>query len=162
MSNNERGVTLIELLLVLVLSSMVLTLSASFLFTMFKTSDQTLLETELRNESVLILDSLNKAMENADGLLLSEGASEIVKKVNVSQINIIDENGVFKENPITFIIEIKNGNLLINNNIVNHPNFSMADSVFYQKENKLVCKIIIKEKNTPSKPYELIKIYELK
>ncbi|WP_191560708.1 prepilin-type N-terminal cleavage/methylation domain-containing protein [Metabacillus idriensis] len=166
MIENQEGITLIELLLVLALSSMVLTLGASFLITMSKASDRTLGETNLRNESVLVIDALNKTMENADELVIEDNDNNDsgLNLVNVIEIEMIEDpinSGSFIEQRFPLQIKIESGNLYINNRKVNGDQFSLESTLFFIKDKQLICKIIIQDKHTPSKPYEILKIYDL-
>ncbi len=166
MIKNQKGITLIEMLLVLALSSMVITLGASFLITMFKASDRTLWETNLRNESVLVIDALNKTMENADELIIEDNDNNIsgLNLVNMIKIEMIEDPinaGSFTEQRFTIPIKIESGNLYINDRKVNGDQFSLENTLFFIKDKQLICKIIIQDKHTPSKPYEILKIYDL-
>ncbi|QNG61053.1 prepilin-type N-terminal cleavage/methylation domain-containing protein [Bacillus sp. PAMC26568] len=162
---NQKGVTLIELLLVLALSSMVITLGTSFLITMFKASDRTLADTSLRNESVLVLDALNKTMENADELEIEDNNNTTgLNHIEITEIEMIEDPnnaGSFLEVRVTIPIHVDKGNLYIKNRAVNGEQFSLENTTFYINKNKLICKIIIQDRRSNSEPYEILKIYDL-
>lgn len=163
---NQNGLTLIELLLALAISSMVIVLGASFLITMFKASDRTLSETNLRNEAVLVLDAINKAMENVDDFEVQNISDTGLREITVVEIDkTVNASNTGNEDEVRFSFQLKfkNDDLFIKNSRINDNNYSLNNSYFYvtEKPKQLICKIIIQEKKFNSKPYEIIKIFNL-
>ena len=160
----SRGITLIELLLVLALSSMVLTLGASFVVSMLKASDRTMTETTSRNETVLILDKLNKTMENADDIEVDPDQKNIdgsFKLFTVIETEEVDPNndGIFDKVETRKVIHINDSDLLIDGSKINSENYSLEKSSFTLQNDQLVCKLFIQLRHGNKKPYEILKIY---
>lgn len=160
---NQKGISLIELLLVLALSSMVIMLGVSFQAGMFKAGNRTLNETYLRNESILIIDLLNKAMENAD-----QFSEDSLRDTELKAIYLVDIEKVYDENKKEFIeqketipIEIKGNALFINGKQVSDDRYTLKDTKFFIKENQLVCTISLNNKESKTDSYEIIKIFDL-
>ncbi|WP_191567013.1 prepilin-type N-terminal cleavage/methylation domain-containing protein [Metabacillus idriensis] len=160
---NQKGISLIELLLVLALSSMVIMLGVSFQAGMFKAGNRTLNETYLRNESILIIDLLNKAMENAD-----QFSEDILRDTELKAIYLVDIEKVYDENKkeffeqkVTIPIEIKGNALFINGKQVSDDRYTLKDTKFFIKENQLVCTISLNNKESKTDSYEIIKIFDL-
>jgi prepilin-type N-terminal cleavage/methylation domain-containing protein len=65
---NEKGITLVEMLAALALSSIVLIGVYSFLTTMLKADERVINDTDIRNEVVLIQEHLNNFFKNSDGI----------------------------------------------------------------------------------------------
>lgn len=161
---NQKGITLIELLLVLVLSSIILTMSTGFLLSMMKAGESTLSKTNLRNEAVLIIDSLNKALENADEFGLGDiKGQELTKVTPIKITKRVNASNVLEETRIPIPVIFSGGNLSIDGKPVNNENISLEGSHFFIAEDssQLICKLVLKEKNTDSKPYEILKVYNL-
>lgn len=160
---NQQGISLIELLAVLALSSMVIILGASFQTGMFKAGNLTMTKNELRNESVLILDALNKAMENTDEFASDSQIDTEVKAVNLLEIEkIYDENKKeFTESRNTFSIEVKGNALFIRGKQISDDRHILKDTKFLIIGNQLVCTLIINTKNSNAEPYKIIKIFDL-
>ncbi|PLR68301.1 prepilin-type N-terminal cleavage/methylation domain-containing protein [Bacillus sp. UMB0893] len=160
---NQKGISLIELLLVLALSSMVIMLGVTFQAGMFKAGNRTLNETYLRNESILIIDLLNKAMENAD-----QFSEDSLRDTELKAIYLVDIEKVYDENKKEFIeqkvtipIEIKGNTLFINGKQVSDDRYTLKDTKFFIKENQLVCTISLNNKESKTDSYEIIKIFDL-
>ncbi|OHR71928.1 hypothetical protein HMPREF3291_23035 [Bacillus sp. HMSC76G11] len=160
---NQQGISLIELLAVLALSSMVIILGASFQTGMFKAGNLTITKNELRNESVLILDALNKAMENADDFASDNQIGAELKAVNLLEIEkIYDENKKeFTESRNTFSIEVRGNALFIRGKQVSDERHVLRDTKFLINGNQLVCTIILNTKDSNGEPYKIIKIFDL-
>lgn len=157
---NQKGITLIELLLVLALSSIILTMSTGFLMSMMKAGESTLSNTNLRNEAILIVDSLNKALENADEFAIEDLRGEKLTEITPTEIRKSVDGEL---DPVLIPLSLADGNLSIDDKQINNQNISLEGSHFFIAEDssQLICKLVLKEKNTDSKPYEILKIYNL-
>ncbi|MGD6795657.1 prepilin-type N-terminal cleavage/methylation domain-containing protein [Metabacillus indicus] len=160
---NQKGVTLIELLLVLSLSSMVILLGVSFHSGMSKAGKQTLSQNDLRNESILVLDSLNQAMENADAF-----STQSIVNTDLKNVSLVKAEKVYDADKKEFfevvkplIIEIKDQSLFIDGKQISDSRFTFEDSSFFIKDNQLICNLVLKLKHSDAQPYKLIKIYQL-
>lgn len=160
---NQKGISLIELLVVLALSSMIIILGASFQTGMFKAGNLTIAKNELRNESVLILDALNKAMENADEFAPGSPLNAELKAVNLVEIEMVyDENKKeFTEQRETISIEVKGNVLFIKGKQVSDDRHILKDTKFLINNNQLICTIILNTKDSKADPYKIIKIFSL-
>lgn len=134
MINNGRGVTLVELLVVVAISSIFVTIAYSVLFTGMKSVDNSMNETNLTNESVLITTRFERYLQNVDTIYLlgradNNGRFKSFEAVDRKQIEV--SPGVYVEQEESSIFEIRNGSLFIDGQIVNSDQYSLEDTAFF-------------------------------
>ncbi|PLR93704.1 PulJ/GspJ family protein [Bacillus sp. T33-2] len=154
---NEKGITLIELLMVLAISSIIITLGYSILFSTMKTTDKSMNETELRNEAVLITQQFDRTLLNIDEIDPINGdETGSFTTFNASDFN---PDGTHKENsPVN--IKIDNENLLAGGKQINSDQFSLENTTFKFQNDQLTVHFVIKNTST-GKEFELYKKYGL-
>ncbi|NRD80940.1 type II secretion system protein [Bacillus sp. BRMEA1] len=126
---NQKGLTLIELLVVVSISAILLSVAYSIFFTMTKSSNQNIIQSQLRDESVIISQQFDQAMLNIDeitnfGPLSGNGM--------FTSFNAIDKtiDNSMTEHDTTYSIMINNGDLFINNKKINSDNYSLQNTTF--------------------------------
>jgi prepilin-type N-terminal cleavage/methylation domain-containing protein len=158
----ENGLTLIELLAVIAVSSIVLFVAYSILTSMLRTSDRTTVQTQLRNEAITISQRMDNILVNIDSVD-NGGVNGIFQNFNAIDNRKTETSpGVFSNSPITTPIAITNGNLLINNQIVNSANFSLQNTTFKLLDNDTSLQInyeILDIKTNQT--FKMFKIYSL-
>jgi prepilin-type N-terminal cleavage/methylation domain-containing protein len=134
---NERGLTLIELLAALAISSIILIVAYSILSTMIKSNDRSSTQITIQNESVIISQKIENLMPNIDSVQIPNDVNVdanggFKKFIAIDKRKIESSPGVFNDidPPITTLIEINNRNLLINNQKVNSDNYSLENTTF--------------------------------
>ncbi len=159
---DQKGLTLVELLAVIALSSIILTVGYSILFSMMKSAEQSAVQTKLRNESILITQQFDQAMlnsnsveiastPNADGTFQSFHA--IDRRINEEQPDQV------KTLVISFEITA-DGTLLINNKQINSDGYSLKKTRFKQANGNLQVYYAIEELKT-HKQFTFFKLYQL-
>lgn len=168
----QTGITLVELLATLLLSSVVVILVFSLFSQAMKAGDDTVKQTDRRNEMVFICKQLDNAM------------------LNIDTIKVLDENGMendyfnhFKgidyrllENPekgkqgepefkevefATTEIQLLDGNLLVDDIQVNCNDYQLETLPFSFENGGLLVKLDLIHKET-NKHYVINKFYDLK
>lgn len=159
---DQRGLTLVELLAVIALSSIILAVGYSILFSTIKSADHSAVQTKLRNESVLITQQFNQAMLNVDSI-------EIVGEQNANgkftSFQAIDKAATADASnqgqDVIVPVEITNdGNLLINNKQINSVGYSLKNTTFRQINGNLQVYYAIDDLNNHAR-FTLLKIYNL-
>lgn len=178
---NENGLTLIELLAVLALSSMVVIMAVSIYTSMVKVSNKSIIETNLRNETVLIVHQLDEIMMNTDTIKIDGEADDtgLFKSffaVDKSTELAKNEKGedTFKENENLTSIKINGDHLLTcradsttlncdasGQKRINSESYLVTDTVFSLKSSGLFVKLVVVDKDNGTK-YEVNKLYSLK
>lgn len=163
MKSNEHGFTLIELLAVLVISSVFIGLAYTILFSTGKSVNKSLNQTNLRNESILIVQQLDDYMKNIDATNPRVGNSlDKFEAVNIK--GYIDSNGNVvrePENEKKLIIEITNdGYLLVNKQRLHSEQYRLTGTTFQIDNNVVKVNLVITD---PKNRLEnkLNKIYRL-
>jgi type II secretory pathway pseudopilin PulG len=183
---NQNGITLIELLTVLAISSMVVILAISIFTSMMKISDKSINHTYLRNESVLIIHQLDEFLMNTDTININGEADPEGNFTSFYAINKTSELTTNEKNEDVFVdkeqytlLNIVSGDLLLfpkcsasgeeeksitceegSKQRINSESYSVSDTFFTLKGNGLFMKLIVvdNEKNTK---FEVSKLYSV-
>lgn len=114
-----------------------------------ESGESTLSKTNLRNEAVLIVDSLNKALENADEFGLGDlKGQELTKVTPVKVTKTVNPSNLLDETRTPIPVIFSGGNLSIDGKPVNNENISLEGSHFFISDDssQLICKLVLKEK----------------
>ncbi|MGG5254882.1 PulJ/GspJ family protein [Neobacillus sp. SM06] len=159
---DQKGFTLVELLAVIALSSIILAVGYSILFSMMKSAEQSTLQTKLRNESILITQQFDQAMLNIDliertGTPNADGTFQsfqgIDQRINEEQPDQVE----------TLVVPFEitaDGKLLINHRQMNADGYSLAKTMFKQVNGNLQVYYVIEELKT-HKQFTFFKLYNL-
>lgn len=118
---NEKGVTLIELLAVLVILSIILLLTATVLITSMKTTTRASGDQRLQQEANLIVETIRNEYLSKEGLKkieinITENGLEMIDKVISTGYeyqfceNEANKQEIYKTTENDFCLEIKNSN----------------------------------------------------
>ncbi|MGD6877984.1 prepilin-type N-terminal cleavage/methylation domain-containing protein [Bacillus infantis] len=160
---NEKGLTLVETLVVLAISSAFIIIAFSILASMSKAAEKTMNDALLRNETIYITQQLDKAMDNVDAAEISgsqqaDGSFKAYTAVDKR----MDETspGIFEEAPINTLVQISGNDFTIGSKKINSDEFTAKDTVFILKNGQLHVKLIVANLTNKQK-YEVYKIYNL-
>ncbi|RLQ98042.1 PilW family protein [Falsibacillus albus] len=149
---NNRGLTLIELLVAIAISSMVITLIYHITLTSQKAAHKDVLKTALNNEAVYITEHMNEALLNTDQVEAEDLDEENNQFSSFAAINISLEHegssGDFQETRSTIKIKIADGNLYIDGKVINSPDYMLSNSYFTSENGNLNCYFTIKQKSS--------------
>lgn len=136
---NQKGLTLVELLAVIAISSIILVVGYSILFSMIKSADHSAVQTKLRNESVLITQQVNQAMLNIDAVEAAGTTDADGKFKSFYAIDkaATDVDGNRAHDTTVFIQINADGNLLIDNKQVNSDGYSLKNTAFKEVNSNL-------------------------
>lgn len=164
---NENGITLIELLAVMAISSMVLIIAFSIFSSMMKVNDKSIIQTNLRNETILISLRIDDVMNNTDTVEIigesdENGFFQQFKAIDKRTELAVNEKGedVFKDIDIPTDIIIENGILYIDGKKINSDSFSLTNTVFSNKSGGLLANLVVYDIEN-KETYEINKLYNL-
>ncbi|KGX93621.1 hypothetical protein N781_10535 [Pontibacillus halophilus JSM 076056 = DSM 19796] len=162
---NEKGVTLVELLAVMAMSILVVGVAYQILFSMFSSIDKSQANTMLRNEAAAIMLELDEIMLNLDEV----ETIPIDLNVNVpfDHFRVLDirENSSGLPKTLSTEIEVANGELLVTYNgssrTITDSSINASNTTFtLDKDGRLRVNLHI-EDNASSETYTVFKIYEM-
>lgn len=166
MMNEERGVTLVELLMVLAISSIFISIAYSILFTGMKSVDNSINETNLTNESVLITTRFERHLQNVDTVNLlgkADNNGRYKRFEAVDQRKIEVSPGVYEEREESFLFEIRDGALIIDGQIVNSSQYSLEDTGFFYNHDNGVLSVFYHITDLHNRGNEaFLKLYSIK
>ncbi|QHS24266.1 prepilin-type N-terminal cleavage/methylation domain-containing protein [Virgibacillus sp. MSP4-1] len=122
---NERGVTLVEVLAVLALSSIVLIGVYSFTSSMLKADERASTATDIRNEVILITEQLNQFFINTDRVMISSDKPLQFKVVK--QKSTIDETGKVKQTNAEAEFKYQNKTIYIDGKRINSDSYQITE-----------------------------------
>ncbi|MCK6204989.1 type II secretion system GspH family protein [Bacillus infantis] len=160
---NEKGLTLVETLVVLAISSAFIIIAFSILASMSKAAEKSMNDALLRNETIYITQQLDKAMDNVDAAEISgsEQADGSFKAYNAVDKRMDETSpGIFEEAPINTLVQISGNDFTIGSKKINSDGFTAKDTVFILKNGQLHVKLIVANLTNKQK-YEVYKIYNL-
>lgn len=144
---NNKGITLVELLAVLAISSIIITSLYSFTMTMLKAEDRTSEDISIRNEIVILKMELNEFFENA-------------KKV--------EDNGNFitvyetADSEVGENLEFNNGNIYIADRQINSSYF-VIEKISFNKYNKTFhLHLLVQNGENPDIQEEIYLVYPIR
>jgi prepilin-type N-terminal cleavage/methylation domain-containing protein len=161
---NEKGLTLVELLVVLAISSAFIIIAFSILASMSKAADKSMNDTLVRNETIYISQQLDKAMDNVDTAEISgsQQADGSFKAFNAVDKRMKETSpGLFEEAPINTLIQISGNDFTIGGKKLNSEGFTAKDTVFLLKNGQLHVKLAVANLKKNQQKYEVYKIYNL-
>lgn len=155
MKLNQKGITLIELLAALAIATIILSSVYGFTTTMLKSSNKTQVDTNIRNETIIITERLNTIFENAN----------VVEEIETSEpgnisFKIIDFNRIINVNN-EYGVSIKNNALSIDTEIINSPRVKITNPNATEKNNSLYFSFEIVDKDNVSNSKKVNLIYPL-
>ncbi|MFD1018923.1 prepilin-type N-terminal cleavage/methylation domain-containing protein [Thalassobacillus hwangdonensis] len=163
--HNERGLTLVELLAVLALSTVVILIAYNLLFSTMGSIDRSSAQTKMRNEAALILYQFDEAMLNVDSIEIDGGGTpdRFTQFTGVGE-HIEDKNDgsggyEFVEDRIAF--SISGDDIVIDGNTLNDPEWRFTDSFFKYEGKKLYVQLEVADSES-NETYQSSKIYRLK
>lgn len=121
MKLNQKGITLIELLVSLAIATVILSAVYGFTTTMIKSSNKTQVDTNLRNESIIITERLNSIFENANEVVDLD-----TSKPGAVSFKIIDDNKI-SNTTIEYVVNVKNKALLIGSEIISSTRVNITN-----------------------------------
>lgn len=109
----EKGLTLIEVLMVMSISAIIAGVAYSILFTSMTSTKSTLSDTSLRNEAVLVTQQLDSIMKNIDTINTAILETPLTKIDFSNKITNLDLSGKLQSKIQTFVLEVRDDNLWI-------------------------------------------------
>ncbi|XJZ26381.1 Tfp pilus assembly protein FimT/FimU [Bacillota bacterium Lsc_1132] len=159
---DQRGITLVELLAVIAISSALLAVGYSILFSMIKSAEYSTAQTKLRNESILITQQFDQAMLNIDSIEIvgepdPDGKFQFFQAIDKQPAE--DNSDQVQTVVIPFKISAE-GKLLINNKQINSDEYSLKRTTFKQVNGNLQVYYVIDDLNSHEQ-FTLFKNYKL-
>ncbi|QAS54036.1 prepilin-type N-terminal cleavage/methylation domain-containing protein [Halobacillus litoralis] len=160
--NNEKGLTLVEVLAVLSLSMVVMIAAYQAFFFITNSIEMSAEKTELRKEANIITLSLENRLINVDSIETDSGKSTFTKFTgSITRLNGMDEETTaFTYIEEEVVITIDEGNLYINGVQQNASDMNLSNTTFELNGNKLTVNLEIMKENTNER-YSLVKIFRL-
>lgn len=169
----DKGVTLVELLATLVISSIILLLIFSIFGQVMKAGDDTVQQTNKRNEMVFICKQLDNAMLNVNTIeILDEtgsGAANFHHFKGIEHRTIDNPNKDQVGEPVFQQVEhartdfkLADGNLYIDDVQINNEGFTLEGTTFSLKNSGLSVKLQLKHTSGDKRHYIINKFYDLK
>ncbi|WP_449537143.1 PulJ/GspJ family protein [Ferdinandcohnia sp. Marseille-Q9671] len=155
MKLNQKGITLIELLVALAIATVILSSIYGFTTTMLKSSNNTQTDTNLRNESIIITERLNSVFENAN--LVEDINSSIAGNIS---FKVIDINRITNRN-IEYDVKIKNQALSVDTETISSTRVTITNPQVSEKNNSLYFSFDIVDKSNTSNSKKVNLIYPL-
>ncbi|CCQ97432.1 putative Predicted protein [[Clostridium] ultunense Esp] len=153
---NEEGVTLVELLVVLAISSLLIGIVTMILLSSLMAFDRLTSDTELRNESNFITTVLNQTLKNVDKVEILDQpadpnriyhfqATEVVKKVDQTEEDRSQEIYITGDDATGY-------NLFIGGKRINKEGYSLKGSYFWIGDGELKGMIQVEKIGSLAKP----------
>lgn len=163
-TRNQKGLTLIELLAVISISSIVLLVAYSILTSMIVTNSNSTSKTNLRNEAVTISQHIENIMLNVDSIQINgtkDANGQFQSFTAVDTRRTETSPGKFTESSINNTFDITNGNLLINGSSMNSASYSFQNTTFKLLDaSTLQVNYVILDPKT-KQSFKLFKVYKL-
>lgn len=162
---DQSGVTLIEILSVMTISSLLILIVYSMFFSATKVYQTSLESTNLRNEAVLILTQFDKVMMNVDtieinGEMDDNGYFHSFHAIN-SGYQLDESSGGYKETTYSRDqIEINESGFSINGNNIHSENYFLEGSSFSLKNSALLLDLVILDVKNGDK-FQVNKLYDV-
>ncbi|WP_018660953.1 PulJ/GspJ family protein [Heyndrickxia acidiproducens] len=147
---NERGVTLVELLAAIFISFLIIGGIYAVFINLVKQSEADLSKKNLVIEQTAILKNMNRAMENVDQVEVSgdEDANGTFTSFIAIDHKMVEQNGgrSYTTKKTSIPITTTNGNLSIDGMIINSDHVSLDHTAFKLDKDILQCHFVIKDK----------------
>lgn len=147
---NENGLTLIEVLAALTLTTIIMVTMYSFFFSYIKNDQRINTNILVRNESVQILEQLNNDFENVDTISNSIGNPSLTSFDAVDKKLTVNNDGTTTETDLTIHVELRDDSLYVNNKKVNDSTVSLTGTQFYMENGDLDLNLVIASKADPN------------
>lgn len=160
----ENGLTLVEMVVALAISSLVLIIGFSILISMMKVKEETQNKTILRNEMQYIIKELDNILLNTDQIVIEGELDEngFFQKFIAKDIRHIQKTtGEYEEiEHASTTIEIQNKKLLIDGKPVHSDQYTTNEAPFSQQRGSLLLHLIVTD-DASHESYEVKKWYRL-
>ncbi|MCM3021900.1 PilW family protein [Heyndrickxia ginsengihumi] len=155
--HNEKGVTLVELLATILISTIIIGVIYSvFIMTITKTKED-MNQKSFIKEQTAILQYMDRTMENVDDVEVVSDTDDSGRFTSFNAINIKTVEGAdhsFTQQETSVPIAIANNNLEIDNTMINNDGISLDGTTFVIKNGTLQCNFVMKDtKNNLTKQF---------